>query len=162
MWADVNSESADSSRKPMNDGQITWRWSIMLRPKSCRPHSPSMHRQNWTAHPCYSSLTTLPPSKPFPTHIKQRYSSASMASVCGGEAESGGGSCTGKLGEAGGRGRGLPDCMLNHVILVCKGLSFTPNMLNTDPANPSGFDFAPSCMLIFFRWMKDHIIFNCD
>lgn len=72
-----------------------------------------------------------------------------------------GGSCTGKLGEAGGRGRGWPYCMLNHVILVCKGLSFTPNMLNTDPANPSGFDFVPWCMLIFFRWMKDHIILNC-
>lgn len=50
MWADVDSQSADSSRKPMNDGQITWRWSIMLRPESCRPHSPSVHRQKPKQH----------------------------------------------------------------------------------------------------------------
>lgn len=135
MWADVSSESADISRKPMNDGQITWRRSIMLRPKSRRPRSPSTHRQ--TEQHIHA---TLPHLLPFP----RTYQATAQQHKHGVDVQKqsrelgrgwGGWSCMGKVGEA--EVEVDPKVRKSRLLLCVKACPFSQAM--------TGFD---SCTLV--------------
>lgn len=133
LTSTANQQTARASQwmtaKSLGDEASCWgQRAVVLTLHQCtdktEQHIHATHRLQRSLHPSLS------------LHISSNVTAAQAWHRCAEARQRAGGSCTGKLGEAGGRGRGWPYCMLNHVVLVCKGLSFTPNMLNTDPAKP--------------------------